>query len=270
MISNNSESEPAVTEAEETNTSDTVIPAVPPVDEPTGLYHRQLNLIDPNRLLLPVTVIGAGGIGSMTIIQLAKMGVQNLTVYDMDLVEEHNLPNSFFPADYKGKNKALAIGGVVYMFTGTVINCIQEKYEGQMFPTESIVIVAPDNMEARQSAWSKAKHTDILLYVDARMSAEFMDIYFVRPNVKEDVKFYESHTLNVKDEDTVADPCTARAIIYNTAGIGSLICNAVKRAVNKEANPTRIMFDYRTLTMQEVFSIPKPPPEPEHGVDGAA
>jgi len=220
-------------------------------------FLRQEGIVNHNRLQLPIVIIGAGGIGSMTIIQLMKMGVGNLTIYDMDKVEEHNLPNSFFPLQLIGENKAKAIASLSNMFTGIVPKHIQEKYEGEDLSMYDIVIAAPDNMETRRSIWAKVKHTNKRLYVDARMSAEFMDLYFIDPNNKDDVNFYEKHTLTIMDVDTIEEACTARAIIYNTAGIGSFICNAVKRCVNGEMNPTRLMMDYRNLTLQPVYSTKK-------------
>jgi hypothetical protein len=221
-------------------------------------YHRQLSLVNPESLKVPICVIGAGGIGSMTIIQLAKMGATDITVYDMDTVEEHNLPNSFFVPQLIGKNKAIAINSLVYMFTGKQIIPITEKYEGQSLAAYKIVIAAPDNMETRQAIWERVKHTDKLLYIDARMSAEFMDLYFIDPNNKSSVDLYEAHTLKIKNKDTLQETCTAKAIIYNTAGIGSLICNAVKRAVSNQPNPIRVMMDYQTLVLEPVSKKENP------------
>jgi len=223
-----------------------------------SMYLRQEGIVNTSKLNLPVVIIGAGGIGSMTIIQLMKMGISNLTIYDMDTVEEHNLPNSFFPLQFTGKNKAKAIASVCHLFTGLVPKFIEEEYKGTDLSQYQIVIAAPDNMETRRAIWNRVKHTNKKLYVDARMSAEFMDIYFIDPNDKKDVALYEKHTLNIKDEDTVEEACTERAIIYNTAGIGSFICNAVKRAVSGQENPARLMMDYKNFILQPIYTKERP------------
>ena len=58
-------------------------------------FLRQLDIADPCQFKdKPITVIGAGGIGAATVVALAKTGFENITVYDFDKVEEHNLPCS--------------------------------------------------------------------------------------------------------------------------------------------------------------------------------
>ena len=48
-------------------------------------YHRQLGIIDPDRLDIPIIVIGAGSVGSFVIMSLAKMGCSDITICDFDI-----------------------------------------------------------------------------------------------------------------------------------------------------------------------------------------
>ena len=62
-----------------------------------GDFKRQLTLFDPSLYKdVPVVVVGVGGIGSGVLMGLAKMGVSNITVYEDDLIERHNIPNQFY------------------------------------------------------------------------------------------------------------------------------------------------------------------------------
>src|SRR3954469_26048634 len=80
---------------------------------------RQLDIADPDRLSgVPVTIIGAGGIGSFTGQFLAKMGVTDLTVYDFDSVEDHNLPNQLYPVEALGTPKSKALGEEIRRLVG--------------------------------------------------------------------------------------------------------------------------------------------------------
>ena len=56
-------------------------------------FLRQSDIFDPGSFPWPVTVIGAGGIGSAVLLGLAKLGVSDFTIFDDDDVEPHNLPN---------------------------------------------------------------------------------------------------------------------------------------------------------------------------------
>ena len=62
----------------------------------TSKYWRQLDIVNIDKLQVPIIVVGAGAIGSFVTLALAKMGCGNITSYDMDTVEEHNLPNQFY------------------------------------------------------------------------------------------------------------------------------------------------------------------------------
>ena len=62
----------------------------------TTRFQRQLDLANPAQLKVPITILGAGAVGSFTTLTLAKLGCSSLTVYDPDTVEVHNLPNQYF------------------------------------------------------------------------------------------------------------------------------------------------------------------------------
>ena len=57
-------------------------------------FHRQLDVLDVPRLArTPITVIGAGAVGSFTVVALAKSGAEYITGWDDDSVESHNSGN---------------------------------------------------------------------------------------------------------------------------------------------------------------------------------
>ncbi len=91
-------------------------------------YHRQLDILDPKLMSVPVVVIGAGATGSFAALSLAKMGVRNITVYDFDTVEEHNLPNQFYRQCDIGKPKVIALQEIIAQFEGIQITAKNEKY----------------------------------------------------------------------------------------------------------------------------------------------
>jgi len=86
--------------------------------EQDEIYHRQLDIIHPDKLAFPITIIGAGASGSYSTLGLAKMGCTDLNIYDPDTVEAHNQPNQLYGAEYLGQPKAVALGVEVYRVTG--------------------------------------------------------------------------------------------------------------------------------------------------------
>jgi len=210
-------------------------------------YWRQLDLITPGELKLPITVVGAGGIGSPTALALAKMGCSRLTVYDPDLVEPHNLPNQFYRLKDSARPKVEALRDLIRSFTGLEIVALQEAVSQQRL--SGLVISGVDSMSARQAIWQGAirYRSTVELYIDARMGAEVCRIYSVRPSDPEDVRVYESTLYD--DNQATDDACTAQAIIYNVLSIAGLIASQVKKYAKGEPLNREIIFDLKTLTL---------------------
>ena len=54
-------------------------------------------------------IIGAGGVGSWVVMQLAQMGIKNFTIIDDDVVKPHNLNRSIFSLSQLNQYKASSI-----------------------------------------------------------------------------------------------------------------------------------------------------------------
>lgn len=214
-------------------------------------FWRQWDLISPDDLTTPITVIGAGGIGSPLVLALTKMGAAALTVFDDDLIEDHNLPNQFYREGDLGRFKVEALQEIVQNFTGTKIAIREERFEGGQEARKDLrglVIAAVDTMEARGSIWTSVRfNPNVNLFIDARMGAEVCRIYTIRPCDPIDVSFYED--MLYTDDGTVPEPCTARAIIYNVFMIAALVANQVKKFAKDEELYSEIIFDLKTLTL---------------------
>ncbi|PEN96679.1 molybdopterin biosynthesis protein MoeB [Bacillus cereus] len=102
-----------------------------------------------------VTVVGAGGVGGITLIQLARMGIGHLHVIDQDVFEASNMNRQMLSSiSNLGKSKAL-----VALETLQDINPLLQVKITQEFVTEDnakyllantdIIIDATDNLVAR-------------------------------------------------------------------------------------------------------------------------
>jgi len=209
-------------------------------------FWRQLDIISPERLQCPITVIGCGGIGSPTILSLAKMGCRDITVYDPDSVEEHNLPNQFFRLQDLHQPKAAMLAEIVESFTGARIKARGEEVQRQKLT--GLVISAVDSMAARQDIWQNCLrfNPEALLYIDGRMSGEVCRIFTVKPVDPEEVRLYEQTLYS--DAEAWEEPCTSRAIIYNVYMAASLIVHQVKNFLGHEPISRELAFDFKTLS----------------------
>lgn len=210
-------------------------------------YWRQADLISPEELAAPVTVVGAGGIGSPVALALAKMGCRNLTLYDPDVVEAHNLPNQFYRLRDVGRPKVEALAEVIEEFAVAEVRAIQEAVAGQAL--NGVVISGVDSMASRERIWRESirYRPAVHLYIDARMGAQVCRVLTVRPVDPDDIDWYE--TTLFPDEGSSEEPCTARAIIYTTLGLASLVANQVKRHARGEACERDVLVDFATLSV---------------------
>ncbi|MBK6912106.1 MAG: ThiF family adenylyltransferase [bacterium] len=210
-------------------------------------FLRQQDVVDAEKLAnLQVTLIGLGSIGSVTGLYLAKMGVVNLTTFDADVVDIHNVSNQAYGMSDVGLLKADAFSILVESQTGLLPNTICTQYDGRQL--SGVVISAVDSMKSRETIWKSIREQpNVQLYIDARMGLETMVVHTVRPPIKSDRVAYTSSL--VPDDQALQEPCTARTICYTPLMAASVVCNLVKRFVNEEQLPHRVILDLATWTL---------------------
>lgn len=210
-------------------------------------YWRQLDIVSSEDLDFPITIAGAGGIGSPLALALAKMGCRRLTVYDPDVVEPHNLPNQLYRLSDVGQSKVSALAELLHQFAPLQLEVSQEKLGSQS--VRGVVLSAVDSMASRQSIWQGCIRYKpaVALYVDARMGAELCRVITVNPTDPDDVGAYEATLCG--DDEAAEEACTAQAIIYNTFGVAALAANQVKRYARGEPLERDVLFDFATLTL---------------------
>ena len=207
---------------------------------------RQQDAINMDRLSnLKVTLIGAGAIGSTTAVWLGKMGISNLSIFDDDLIQEHNWSNQMFTEADIGRPKGEALWDVMEKFCSFTPRIVLQPYTDQ--PLTEIVISGVDSMASRKTIW-KAVHqqSNVKLYIDARMGLETLIVFALNPMVREERTKYAKSLYS--DGVALQEPCTARTICYTPLMASAVICNLVKRYVNNEALSGQIVMDLATYT----------------------
>jgi hypothetical protein len=213
-------------------------------------FMRQKGILDPEEIVFPVTVIGAGGIGSFVAPILAKMGVSKIAIYDPDKVEDHNLPNQMFRMSDIGRSKVEALRDIVLDMTG-----VKMETHDEFFPNgdklKGIVVSGVDSMASRQKIWEEIiSNNDIKLYVDARLGGEVVEVLTVRPSFRLDRKFYKSYLF--PDSEAAVLPCTARNIVYNGSVVAGLVASQIKKWIREEGFPRRVSFCLKTFELVEM------------------
>lgn len=205
---------------------------------------RQEDIL-PAATIPPLTMIGVGGIGSFTVMALAKMGAQDITVYDPDTVEEHNIPNQLYMKAHTGSLKVDALREMVDDFSGMLIETKPMRFGAQV---RGVVLSGVDSMKDRKEIWGAVKmKAAVPLYIEARMGAEVARIHSVNPCDPSECEWYEGTLYD--DEEALEAPCTARAIAYTGFMIAALIANQVKKHAMRQVLAKEVIMDMVTLSM---------------------
>ncbi len=182
---------------------------------------QQAKIINPHAVR-KVTLIGAGSVGSHVAVMLAKMGVLELTVYDHDSVESHNIPMSEYRQTQDlMRPKVHALADIIRVATDQEIDARYKPYEGE--PLAGAVVCCVDTMEARQLVWKKVReHRGVVeVLVDTRISNLLIEVFAVNPNDHEDVELYEYY-LRYSTKEAAPPMCgqhTTKFIASKTAAI---------------------------------------------------
>ena len=185
---------------------------------------RHLDIINPELAASKkIHVVGAGAIGSFTVLSLAKMGFTDITVYDDDHIDPENMNCQFYPINMIEAKKVDALGQLILDYTGVEI----KKVDGRLNKSSGVLqgdflILAVDNMKARKEIYRNCWATDTL--IDPRMAAEYCTMEVVRQG--DDTSSYEG-TLYT-DEEAVQERCTAKSTVYTSTMIAGQIVKAVK------------------------------------------
>lgn len=216
------------------------------MEENRDKYLRQLGFVEPSDLSFPIAIVGAGGIGSWATLTLAKMGCSNITVIDKDTVEEHNTPSQIYSKAHIGMSKVEALQKIVQEMTEISINPVhalfQEFYKPEQEYGPDVLIVGVDSLEQRKEIWNLVvKDLNFDFFIDARMGGELLRIITVDPA---DYKAVEKYTKNINEPSKPhEEPCTARAIVYNTLMCGSILANMVKKYAKQEEVKKNLICD---------------------------
>jgi molybdopterin/thiamine biosynthesis adenylyltransferase len=161
-----------------------------------------MELFNPNTFNEPVHLVGVGATGSWVALSLAKLGVTDITVWDFDVVEEHNVPNQAFGIMDIGSYKVAALEKMILDLTGTKIKTQGVAVTKQ--PLAGIVFLMVDSMKARKEIWENCLRYKPLVkhVIEPRMGLHVGRVYNVNPLSPTQVKAYEGTYYTDEEADT--------------------------------------------------------------------
>jgi hypothetical protein len=178
-----------------------------------------------------VHVIGVGGIGSNLVLPLARTGVQELHLWDPDLVEAKNLEyqHTYRESDI-GRLKVSAMAAYLERqeVTAKIVQHAEKVTSDHATELSGLVLAGVDSMEARvdifESVWY---NPGVLCYWDGRTGGPQFDCFRIEPNASAQVDFYRDHLWS--DEEVAALPCGGRDDSESSAILARIMTRSVTR-----------------------------------------
>lgn len=190
---------------------------------------RQLEILPVDKLALPINIVGAGATGGFAALALAKMGFEDITVWDFDVVSIENMSCQFYRFKDIGCLKAQALAQLVEDFTKVIIKTHCRRFEERDVATLSgVVILAVDDMKARADIFRDITEgaMNVKWVIDPRMSAEKYNQFTINPHDPKDQKTYRKSLYT--NEEAVAERCTAKSTMYTAMMASGFIAKTVK------------------------------------------
>lgn len=155
-----------------------------------------------------IYLVGLGGIGSNFLYTATKTLPCKFILQDMDTVDEENVFTQWFnQGDIGAKKVTACINNVQRSNPSFNPLPATSPYNNSYRP---IMVAALDNMATRKQmfdVWKENSNKE--LFIDARLRAEFYEVFVVTPDRVED---YEKTLFN--DNEIESAPCTYKATSY--------------------------------------------------------
>ena len=121
----------------------------------TPSFLRHSGWISPQDFTDPLNIIGCGAVGSNLALIAAKMGVHSFRLWDLDLVETHNLPNQAFEPKHIGQNKAEALAEVLQRFNPEIEVEVHKSFftKDNKDEVDGPLVIATDTMSSRKEIY---------------------------------------------------------------------------------------------------------------------
>lgn len=227
---------------------------------------RHAEIFHPSQLKnAPISIVGCGATGSRIFMSLIELGITNISVYDPDTVESHNIANQAFTSQDIGSPKVHALKRLYEEKTGEpapeTMHFVQAKVPlryGVTPRVSGIVFLLTDTMSSRRKIMEVLSGTDnVSDIIETRMASTHGNIYCV--NKFNEIHMKQWYASLIDDEDGETSACGASISVGSTA---SIIANlAVWQFINLITNPAAVDFQTDIYLRPLMVSQIKPNPE---------
>ena len=209
-----------------------------------------------------IDLIGAGAVGSRLALDLAKLGVRDIHVWDDDVVEAHNVANQIFGLMDIGELKVAALAKLIREQTGTEVTAHAERVESPVNFGE-VVFIQVDSMDTRKTIFEESIRykLNVRLMIETRMGASEGRVYAIDPSNLSHVQGWERRLYT--SEQAQASACGGTVSVGPTAAIVAGLALwqfmrwfAVENGSTEDDPEQELIFSLRpTVFLPKVFDI---------------
>ena len=164
---------------------------------------------------------------------MARLGIKEVTLFDHDTIEAHNLASQHFSTSDHGALKTDAlVRQMLEINPSMTIHAYPVEYAGEDIKAD-LVVIAVDSMAIRQTILAGMIASGYDPYIiDGRSGGGQVEVHS-QPFSAWGATLYEG-------ADT--DPCGARFICYASAIVAGFITNTVKRVILQQPIKARVIY----------------------------
>lgn len=207
--------------------------------------NKHLSFFNPIELKKEeIHIIGCGAIGSNVALQLAKLGIEKLYLWDFDTVDEHNITNQVYDYDDIKMLKIDALEKHLLKQNPEIKVIKNKKYTNQ--PLRGVIIVCVDSINIRNKiANFNLFNLSIKMLIDGRIGLETGQVYCVDWSKQDNIENYIKTTeFDDKDVSVPVSACgTTLSVSPSVMVTASYIVSYLINYAKKVSNPSMILLD---------------------------
>jgi len=203
-----------------------------------------------------IDVYGIGSVGSHLVLGLAKLGVESISVWDYDTVNEDNISAQAFGLEHVGLKKTEALFDLVKRQTGIKIelNNLEIDEETDLEPEiNSIQCSCVDSLKARKIIFDKLVGLPVY-WLDSRIGGFDHQYYFLKLDDKQSTDKYIK-TLKPIPGMAYELKCGEKCSIGNNLMIVSELMANIVRLINGIEPNKKYISNF--LWFNNINSLPK-------------
>lgn len=169
---------------------------------------KSRDFFNPEKVTDTCHIIGCGSIGSNVAELLVRYGIKNLTLWDFDIVEPHNIANQLFFNDQIGERKTEALSNILLRINPDLKLTIKERYSDEIL--SGYVFLCVDSIEVRQQIVdNNMRNNSISTMVDFRTGLFQGQSYFADWKAKVNRENFRKSMDFTHEEAEINAPTTA-------------------------------------------------------------